>query len=411
MAHAPGVYRQEITAPSVSQLETGVAAFLGVVHFKDDEDQLNKANKAFKLTTWAHFDSYFGTDRPLFGFLADAVTGFFQNGGTTCYVVPLALSDLPVATKDEERRKALSAALNVISTQDDIDLVCVPDLMRPAVILYATSSKDDYEYYWLGLREAIYNEQNQVIQHCQLAGNRVAILDSLPFHSAQLPLICTPQDVIQQRDRLDSPNAALYYPWLRLGDGHFQPPCGHIAGIYAHTDMQLGVHKAPANEVLDGVVDLGYVLDDAANGDLNDRHINCIRAFPGRGIRVWGARTLSTNPNWLYINVRRLFLTVGRWIELILSDTLFEPNTPALQAQIERELTAYLSRLFQIGALKGATANESYYVRCDASTNPSDLRNLGTLLAEIGLAPAIPNEFVQVRIIRDANGTQVINLE
>jgi phage tail sheath protein FI len=207
-------------------------------------------------------------------------------------------------------------------------------------------------------------------------------------------------------------NGALYYPWIKvqtpsMPQGALMPPCGHIAGVYARTDQRTGVHKAPANEALEGVLDLEREIDDLTQGQLNPQSVDCLRAFPGRGIRVWGARTLSNNSAWLYINVRRLFLTASRWIERNMSAMIFEQNDPSLWTRIERELTAYLNGLFQRGALKGSKPQEAFYVKCDAETNPSEVREEGRVVTEIGLAPAVPNEFVIVRIVHGASGVTI----
>ena len=182
------------------------------------------------------------------------------------------------------------------------------------------------------------------------------------------------------------------------------PPCGHIAGVYARTDAWTGIHKAPANEALEGVLDLETQLARPDQERLNAKGINCLCAFPGRGIRVWGARTLSQRPEWAYINVRRLFLTAGRWVERRMADVAFEPNDIRLWTRIERDLTAYFETLFRHGVLKGNTPEEAFFVTCDAETNPPEVRDTGCAVTEIGLAPAVPNEFVVVRIIHGTSG-------
>ena len=156
-------------------------------------------------------------------------------------------------------------------------------------------------------------------------------------------------------------NAALYYPWVKVPSadvvgGRPVPPCGHIAGIFARSDARVGVFKAPANEELMGAMDLEFPVDAGVQEGLNPEGINCLRAFPGRGIRVWGARTLSADAEWRYINVRRLFLTLARWIDANMAWAAFEPNTPRLWIRIQRELNVYLGQLFQAGAFKGASA-------------------------------------------------------
>ena len=189
------------------------------------------------------------------------------------------------------------------------------------------------------------------------------------------------------------------------------PPCGHVAGIYARSDARAGVFKAPANEEILGALDLGILANKVGGGKgtdvpvvadqeaLNPQGVNCLRAFPGRGIRVWGARTLSRDPNWRYINVRRLFLTLQRWIDLNMNWVSFEPNTPVLWIRITREIGAYLTGLWAAGGLAGETAEQSFFVKCDDETNPPQARQAGQVITEVGLAPARPAEFIRVRVI------------
>jgi phage tail sheath protein FI len=217
--------------------------------------------------------------------------------------------------------------------------------------------------------------------------------------------------LLEQRRALSSPNATLYYPWIlvqpdRRAVARSVPPCGHVAGIYTTTDRRVGVHKAPANEPLQGALDLEVAVTDDLQAALNPVGVNCLRSFPGRGIRVWGARTLSPEAAWTYVNVRRLFLTAARWIELNLADTVFEPNDAALWGRVRRELTAYFEELHRQGALRGASPEQSFYVRCDATTNSG--REPGQIVAELGLAAAAPNEFIVVYVVHEAGGVSVV---
>jgi len=364
----PGVYREEIYPSAPVEFRTGVPAFLGFTHAGED-----KINRPLPLALWPQFEDHFG--KPLScGFVGHAVRGFFENGGSLCYVV--ALDD------PQNPAEALRRGLEVLESLDTIDLVCAPDIMikqSPIIIL-----------------------QQQLLAHCEKSGERFAILDSMPG--------LTVDEVLAQRQQLRGNNGALYYPWIDTGekdmDGNIRyvPACGHIAGIYARSDTRIGVHKAPANEVLEGVVDLEVRVSDIEQNRLNPKGINCLRALPGRGIRVWGARTLSDSQAWIYINVRRLFLTAGRWIDRNMSQDVFEPNDPNLWARIIRDLGVYFNDLFMKGALKGATAEEAFYVKCDEETNPAEVRDAGQVIAEIGLAPTRPNEFIIIRIIHGANG-------
>jgi len=235
-----------------------------------------------------------------------------------------------------------------------------------------------------------------MLAHCAEQGNRLAILDAW-LHS-------TVGQVLEQRESLtvgqtEPVNGALYYPWLRTVNNRLVPPCGHVAGIFARSDARVGVFKAPANEEIFGVFDLEIAIDNRLQEQLNPQGINCLRAFPGRGIRLWGARTLSRDPTWRYISVRRLVLTLRRWIDRNMLWATFEPNEPRLWVRIQRELTTYLTKLLRDGALKGATPAQAFYVKCDAETNPTEQRDVGQVVTEIGLAPLVPAEFIVVRII------------
>jgi uncharacterized protein len=328
-------------------------------------------------------------------YLGEAVSGFFANGGTRCYVVRVT----PASTL-EARKTALLAEVGSIDGEPtlkvlkplealtDLDLVAIPDVM--------TLVPD---------REAILRVQQALLRHCAQLGDRLAILDPLPDS--------TGESVIEQRRRLllgsrEPVNAALYYPWIRNTQQRLVPPCGHVAGIIARSDRARGVFKAPANEEIRDVLDLEFAIDNALQDQLNPENINCLRAFPGRGIRVWGARTLSRDPNWRYLNIRRLFLTVGRWIDQNMTWATLEPNSPRLWNRIQRELSTYLANLWQAGALQGATVSQAFYVKCDIETNPTELRELGQVITEIGLAPSAPAEFLIVRIIHRPGTTQVV---
>jgi len=201
----------------------------------------------------------------------------------------------------------------------------------------------------------------------------------------------------------DSSYAALYYPWIKIDDPVLNrpisvPPSGHIAGIWARSDNTRGVHKAPGNEVVLGAVGLAYGITKGEQDTLNPDGINCIRAFPGRGIRVWGARTLSSNPSWRYLNVRRLFNFVEKSIERGTQWVVFEPNDMNLWARVTRDITAFLSTVWASGALFGSTPSMAFYVKCDEELNPPESRDLGRLIVEIGMCPVKPAEFVIFRI-------------
>ena len=177
------------------------------------------------------------------------------------------------------------------------------------------------------------------------------------------------------------------------------PPSGHVAGIYARVDTNRGVHKAPANEVVLGALGLKYNVSKATQDGLNPDGINCIRELNGN-IRVWGARTIGGDANgeWRYVNVRRLFLFLRESIDEGTQWVVFEPNTPDLWSKITRNITAFLTNVWRAGALFGNTPQEAFYVKCDAETNPPEVRDAGQVVTEIGVAVVKPAEFVIFKI-------------
>jgi phage tail sheath protein FI len=189
------------------------------------------------------------------------------------------------------------------------------------------------------------------------------------------------------------------------------PPSGHIAGIYAKGDRSVGVHKPPGNEELEGVKDVQIAIDDIAHGALNDVAINVIREYRGRGIRVAGARTLSSDAEWRYVNVRRLLIMIEEAIDEQTQWTVFEPNNPDTWRAIDRVSRSLLDRLWRRGMLDGATPGEAYSVRCDETTNPPAEIEQGRTTCEIGVLPPWPAEFVVVRIGKSQGGTEILERE
>jgi phage tail sheath protein FI len=382
----PGVYKEDVFFKPETKLPTGVVAFVGFADVVGLEG--SEFNSPLALHRKEEFTARFNSRAE--SYLNEAVTGFFENGGARCYVVradPDASGGGP---------KALETAIEALASVNDLDLLAVPDAMS----LHVSGGQPDVE--------GMIRVQQLMLTHCAREGNRFAILDSLPKDTLHENSV---EAVLKQRESLtigqaEPVNGALYFPWLRTLNGRFVPPCGHVGGIFARTDARVGVFKAPANEEVFGVLDLDANVDDGVQGQLNPEGVNCLRAFPRRGIRVWGARTLSRDLNWRYVNVRRLFLTLRRWIDLNMTWANFEPNEPRLWVRIQRELTTYLNRLLQDGALKGATPAEAFYVKCDSETNPPELREVGQVVTEIGLAPQSPAEFIVVRIIHFAPAGQ-----
>jgi phage tail sheath protein FI len=251
--------------------------------------------------------------------------------------------------------------------------------------------------------------QLAMIAHCELMGDRVAILDAPPGLNAQQI-----REWRVDKAGYDSKYATLYWPWVKVfdplaGQANFVPPSGHMAGIWARSDDTRGVHKAPANETVRGVIAVGSDLTSREQELLNPVGINCVRSFPGRGIRVWGARTMAqTETEWRYINVRRLFNYLE---ESILEGTqwvVFEPNDMDLWERVKRTVNSFLVRVWRDGALFGGTPAEAFYVKCDSENNPSETIDAGQLIVDIGVAPVKPAEFVVFRIAQFSGGTSLM---
>ncbi len=241
-----------------------------------------------------------------------------------------------------------------------------------------------------------------VIEHCELMKDRFAIVQT-PQSADPIGNLLPPTD---------SKYAAIYYPWIKVIDpvtniNKLVPPGGHMAGVYARSDTERGVHKAPANEKVRGVTGLQFPITKGDQEILNPRGINCIRAFRGRGIRVWGARTISSDPLWKYINVRRLFLFLEESIEEGTQWVVFEPNDEKLWARVKQTISQFLTGVWKSGALMGTTAEEAFFVKCDRTTMTQDDIDNGRLIVLIGVAPVKPAEFVIFRIAQWQGGSEV----
>lgn len=259
--------------------------------------------------------------------------------------------------------------LAALKQHDDVSIVCVPDENQIG-----------------GLTEA-------VVTHCENMGDRVAILQA-PQSAGRISTLETP---------VDSQYAAYYYPWIEIKDpitnvDKLVPPGGHIAGLYARNDAETGVHGSPANMVLRGALDLQHNITKGEQDVLNPKGINCIRSFQGRGIRVWGARTTSSDPEWKYLNVRRLFLFIEQSIEEGTQWAVFEPNDRDTWARVRQSVSNFLETAWRDGALMGTSPDEAFFVNCGESTMTQDDIDNGRLICEIGIAPVKPAEFVIFRI-------------
>lgn len=240
------------------------------------------------------------------------------------------------------------------------------------------------------------NVQLMLVAHCENLASRFAILD-IPKDSKKV------DDVISHRDIFDSHYAALYHPWLEIFDPLDKknlaiPPSGSVAGIYARSDNTRGVYKAPANEVVRACVGLDCQFNKGEQDILNPKGVNLIRSFPGQGIRVWGARTASSNPSWKYVNVRRLFIFIEESIKANTNWAVFEPNDEVLWTRVKRTIDVFLTGLWRGGFLAGSAPSEAFFVNIGRNTMSQDDIDNGRLICVIGVAPVKPAEFVIFRI-------------
>lgn len=375
---SPGVYVEEVdrgTKP-LEMVGTSTVAFIG-------ECTVGPVNEPVFCTNWSQFTKNFG-DFQNSEYLAHAVYGFFNNGGGRCFVLNVGTMEDANKGGDDKKPKIASKAALYIGTDngpgtrtglkaledvDDINIVAAPGQTDPVI-------------------------QDAVLTHCENMRYRFAIMDS--------PEVIEKGGVDKLPKPRDSKYGGYYFPWVEIYDPFkgniFQPPSGYVAGIYARSDGERGVHKAPANEIVRGAIGLRYNITRGEQDLLNPKGINCIREFPNRGIRVWGARTVSSDASWRYVNVRRLFNMVEQSIELGTQWVVFEPNDHRLWKRVTRDIGAFLLRLWRQGALFGKTPEEAFYVKCDEETNPPEVIDAGQMICEIGMCPVKPAEFVIFRI-------------
>jgi phage tail sheath protein FI len=384
---APGVYVEEVPsgAAPIAGVGTSIGGFIGVSdpsvgvtmpeipgQFEADPDpdgnpipkryELVAENDPQLITSWQQFTTKFGNFSPGNKILAHGVYGFFNNGGTRCWVTRI---------DDITNAATVETALVGFAAIDEITLVAVPGAQLDTV-------------------------HDKIMTHCESMGDRFAVLDANNVDSVEKSQI--------QGNTRTSDYAAMYFPWIEVFDPVSEakdilPPSGHMVGIYARVDTERGVHKAPANAVIRGATGVARRVSKADQTGLNPDGINIIRKFNGN-VTVWGARTLGgdANTEWKYINVRRLFLFLRESIDEGTQWVVFEPNSPNLWSKITRNVTAFLTIVWRSGALFGSTPQEAFYVKCDAETNPPEVRDLGQVVTEIGVAVVKPAEFVIFRI-------------
>jgi uncharacterized protein len=387
---APGVYIEEVAAASnpIQPVGTSVAGFVG------QAPAINaNVNRPVPVENLSQFFREFGGEGVGPTHLANAVAGFFANGGRRCYIVNTGPDNL---LRGAAGRKA---GVDVLEQIDEVAIVAAPGAIGAGA--------------W-----------DIVLSHCENQKDRIAVLDAPDTDPEPLTRVAVEEAVSHKRKNAEKPAegeappeppgqrprisakgfGALYYPWITVYDAVTNqrvncPPSGHIAGIYARTDAERGVHKAPANETVRGALNVSYPVSRGEQELLNPMGVNCIRLLQPEGVIVWGARTLAAaSSEWRYLNVRRLLIMVEESIVKSTRWMVFEPNDRPLWKSCERDVLAFLTVLWRGGAFMGRTREEACWVQCDDETNTPETIDQGMLITRIGVAPVKPAEFVVFEI-------------
>ena len=367
--HYPGVYIQEIeTGPRpIKGVPTSTAAFLGETECGPLTPRL--------ITSYTEYKRLFGGVFHPTKYMPHAINGFFENGGkraVVCRVEGNGAASPSVAGCEE-----------VLASLENPTGVDAPAL-RAISLVYAPNASA--------------NVAKAVVAHCEKMRYRFAVIDCEQGQSAAANL--NPFASIA-----GSSYGAFYYPWIVTaepgsGASMLTPPGGHVLGIYARSDTERGVFKAPSNEVVRGALDVEFHVTEAMQDVLNPKGVNVIRRFPGRGIRVWGARTMASNAEWKYINARRLFVFLERSIDEGTQWAVFEPNGDRLWGRVIDTIRQFLHAQWRAGALQGQREQDAFFIRCDRTTMTQDDIDNGRLICEIGVAAIRPAEFVIFRIAK-----------
>jgi phage tail sheath protein FI len=364
---APGVYVEEISfrAHSIEGVPTSTAAFIGPALITPPATDCSAREP---LTSFPEFEQRYGGLDDLqtaqgfsCNYIAQAARVFFDNGGQRLYIGQVA----PDALAEE-----YAAALQALPESAGISIVAAPGYSA---------------------QPAAAEIQRALVEHVSQPGRfRFAVLDAPPA--------ATIDEVLAAGSAIESSCAAMYHPWITTANSVQLPPSGFVCGIFARVDTARGVWRAPANESVIGALDLQAPLDSRGQERLSAQGINCIRSFPSRGILLWSARTTSLDPQWKYVNVRRYFMYLEQSILAGLRWVEFEPNGEPLWETVRETVTNFLLNNWRSGALMGTKPEDAYFVRCDRSTMTQDDIDNGRLVAEIGVAPVRPAEFVILRI-------------
>lgn len=357
--------------------------FIGKVLEKDDPEDEN----AIVYLDWNDDGSDPFAPARLMIALRGALTKRLSNGDDGASLPLGSAFEGKEADPDDVTLKA--TGLEALGEIDDIAIVAVPD----AASLGTVDAVD---------LDAVQDMTGRLIAHAEKYRYRIAVVDG--------PRNSSITEIREFRGQFDSKYAACYHPWIEILDPLVPtapgvplrklllPPSGFVTGIYARSDIERGVHKAPANEVVRGLTQFEININKARQDVLNPEGVNCLRFFPGRGSRVWGARTMSSDPEWKYVNVRRLFIYIEHSIDKATQWAVFEPNSERLWANIRRTIEDFLLVLWRDGALIGEKPEQAFFVRCDRTTmTQNDLDN-GRMICLVGIAPSRPAEYVIFRV-------------
>jgi len=438
--YTPGVYVEEVSSGSkaVTAVPTSIVGFIG-------EAKNGPVNTPTLITTWAeYFDNFVGYTQqdkisPRGTVVKDetgnvvkeavpnakttdldwALYAFFANGGSKCYVTRVGNDNIspsiPVSEKSKEKEDKSNKPVAGKKHSLDIVSAIIGNDGGPGKRTGIHCFKDINEIAILcapGITNAAV--QQEILSYCETF-NIFAILDA-PKSLDDLKEYGLSSDLnglAGLSAKCASKQAALYFPWINVYDAEAGKdksiaPSGFIAGIYTRVDSQRGVHKAPANEPVRLAKSLVYSLSDTEQEILNQKGVNCIRDFSDMGIRVWGARTTicDIDPEWRYINVRRVFNMIEKSVKIGSKWAVFEPNDSFLWIKLKKNITSFLTRIYNSGALAGANASEAFFVKCDASNNPQENIDAGIVTVEVGIAVVKPAEFIVFKITQKDPGAE-----
>ncbi len=411
---APGVYVEEVPSGARMFGRAGTSS-VGVIGVAPKEDA--PSNTVVTIDNWSQFVRIFVGDATTGTHLSTAVHGYFLNGGNRAYVVNLGSAGT-LAGKGND-----PGALALLEAIDDVAIVCAPGYTDPAshdaLIAHCEHPLRQDRMAILDLIEDVDDVGRLLEVATAGAPARTARAEAEPAAEGEGGEASAPAPAPTPRSapagaaagppRSKDGYAATYHPWLVVidpvsGEKVTAPPSGHLAGVWARTDATRGVHKAPANTNIAGVIDLKSRVSKGDQELLNPAGINCIRYFTGDGILVWGGRTLAAEASeFRYINVRRLTNMIK---ESVLDGTrwaVFEPNHHPLWAALRRDVNAFLTNVWRDGALVGTTPQEAFFVKCDAETNPPEVRDAGMVVTIVGIAPVKPAEFVVFQLMQSAD--------